>query len=152
MNQKLKWALYVGIVLCISGCEGLKDQTNYEGSEFSKLHISELHKGYMIDGGGDYNGDSGYLYLYFCKNNRYKFGFTRGKVDEGDFTIDTQKGTVTLIGDDTDKTGSPVQGVLSTGNGYIAQKKKLQVIGSNIDLEMQRVYKINSSDCNPASR
>jgi len=153
-KKTVKVCVAMIMALFIVGCDAFKDQTYYEDSEFSRVHISELHKGYKIDGSGDYNNTKkgAYIYLYFCQNNRYKLIINIGKIYEGDFVIDTQRGTVTLIGDETDSKGNPMQGILSTNNGYIAQKKKLSVIGSNIDFEIYRVHQINSSDCNHTSR
>jgi len=148
MNQTLKWALHLGMVFVISGCEAFKDQTYYEGSEYSRVQITQLQKGFKIEGSGRYKDKEGeYIKLYFCKNNRYKLINYFAKLKEGDFTIDTQKGTITLIGDDTDNAGNPMKGTILTGNGYIAQKKKLQVIGRNMDFEIYKVHQINSSDC-----
>jgi len=133
--------------LTLGGCEALTDQGAYLNSEFKRVHITELSKGYVIDGSGEFNGKFGYLYLYFCKNNRYKYALSVGNVYEGDYTIYAKKGTVTLIGDDTDSEGKPIQGTFSTDNGYILQKKQLHAIGNNLDFHIQDIHNINSSDC-----
>jgi len=143
MNKKIKLVVTVIVMMLVGGC--IEDKGRYSFSEFQRVHISELHKGYMIEGSGNYNGEFSYLHLFF-KDKRYKYALPIGKVYEGDYIVDVQKDTVSLIGDEIDKEEKPIQGTFSINKGYIVMEKSLHIKGNNIDFKIEGIQSINSEN------
>jgi len=153
MKKTIKLVLLSIAVLFINGC--LKDETYYINSEYSKINIADLRNmtslGYQLEGPGKINFKDSYWYLYFCKENRYKYvsnDATEHKIYEGSYTIDLAKNEIIMKGDDLDSNGEYIQGTIKTKNGYIEQKKIYTNKG--LGLEFNDLHQINSSDCTVA--
>jgi len=149
--RRASLALLMVVIVFISGC--MEDQTYYLNSKYKQLDIAKLvdikEGGYKIEGSGELNGESTYLYLHFCKNNRYVYQEAgtpaRKEPYRGSYQVDLAHETITLISDETNSSGKHPRGIIETGNGYLEQKKKVEIRG--LGVLFYRLDKINPSDC-----
>jgi hypothetical protein len=137
--------LAIGL-LAINGC----DTIDYSDSTYKKLNIAELvdmenFGGYRLASSGTVNFKPTYVYLYFCKNNRYKYGDKTAKFYEGNYSIDIDKSEIIFKGDDLDSTGKHLYGTMKVKKGYFRQKEDYR--SERLGLKFENLVDIDPSDC-----
>jgi len=152
MRQIIKVSLLSFAALLMSiGC--MEDQTYYENSKYTQLNIAKLQNisshGYRIQGAGEIGNQSTYVYLYFCKDNKYIYTDAHGKykstLHKGSYRVDLANDEIVMTSDEMDNQKNHLHGSIKTASGYLEQKKRYTSIGLN--LLIYEVDKINDSNC-----